>query len=46
MAIDKDKLIAWIEAHAGMRRVPLVGAIYAGLADRIRRGDFDMKENI
>lgn len=27
-----------------MDRNPLVAAIYAGLAERIRRGDFDMRE--
>lgn len=42
--LDKDKLLAWIEDHAELHTKPLVAAIYAGLADRIRRGDFDTKE--
>ena len=46
MPLDKDKLLAWIEDHAERHPLPLVGAIYAGLAERISRGDFDMKENI
>jgi hypothetical protein len=42
--LDKDELLAWLEDRTGMDRKPLVAAIYAGLAERIRRGDFDTKE--
>jgi len=41
MSINKVQLLAWIDEHAETHTVPLVSAIYAGLAERIRRGDFD-----
>lgn len=42
--IDKKKLIEWVTEHAETHTVPLVAAIYAGLAQRLERGDFDMEE--
>lgn len=40
MAIDRDKLIAWLSARGNSENV-VVFAIYSGLIARIRRGDFD-----
>jgi hypothetical protein len=38
--LDRDRLLAWLdERSASVGRVPT--AVYLGLADRIRRGDFD-----
>jgi len=45
MGIDRIKLLAWLYARATPDRVPLVGSIYAGLAERLRRGDFDDDRN-
>jgi len=45
MGIDKKKLLTWLDARAEPDRVPLVGAIYAGLAERLRRGEFDEDRN-
>lgn len=41
MSIDKTRLVGWIQDHAEAHTMPLVAAIYAGLAERIERGDFD-----
>lgn len=41
--LNRDKLLAWLTAKA-QHRTPLIGAIYAGLADRVRRGEFDGDE--
>jgi hypothetical protein len=41
MSIDKVQLLAWIDEHAEAHTMPLVSALYAGMAERIRRGDFD-----
>lgn len=38
--IDREKLLAWLEVNA-QRKSPLAGAIYQGLAARVRRGEFD-----
>lgn len=38
--IDRERLISWLHDRANARSA-LVGAVYAGLADRIERGDFD-----
>ena len=40
MALDKARLIAWLTDRAAVQ-APIVHAVYAGLADRIRRGEFD-----
>jgi hypothetical protein len=45
LVIDKEALLAWLEPRTGTDRKPLVAAIYAGLRDRIQRGDFDTKES-
>jgi len=45
MGIDRTKLLAWLDARAEPDRKPLVGAIYAGLAERLRRGEFDDDRN-
>lgn|GEM_PF-2125729 len=42
--IDTAALLAWLTARARDTRSPLVGAVYAGLVERIRRGDFDAEE--
>lgn len=42
--IDRDSLIAWVRNAAVTHKKPLVQAIYVGLAERIERGDFDVKE--
>ena len=39
--LDDRALLRWLDERASVTRSPLVGAVYAGLADRIRRGDFD-----
>ena len=38
--IDTTKLLAHLRAKAD-HRDPVIHAIYTGLADRVRRGDFD-----
>jgi len=38
--IDAESLTAWLTDRA-KSNTPLVGAIYQGLIDRIRRGEFD-----
>lgn len=44
MAVDKERLLAWLDERAyGVGFVPSV--VYLGLADRIRRGDFDEEEH-
>jgi hypothetical protein len=46
VSIDKEKLLAFLEAEDA-RRMPyqgfdlVVASLYAGLAERVRRGDFD-----
>jgi hypothetical protein len=39
--LDTSALLRWLDERAATTRSPLVGAVYRGLADRIRRGDFD-----
>lgn len=39
--IDKPKLLAWLDSRAEKPSKPLVQAVYAGLAERVRRGEFD-----
>lgn len=41
--IDQAKLLSWIRDHAESHPLPLVSAIYAGLAQRIERGDFEVE---
>lgn len=43
MGVDMGALLAWIDKRA-KHSEPLIVAVYQGLADRIRRGDFDEKE--
>lgn len=40
MALDRDKLLAWLDRRAKSTGL-VAGAVYAGLAERIRRGDYD-----
>lgn len=40
--IDGDAVAAFCEERAGRMKNPLTAAIYAGLRDRIRRGQFDI----
>lgn len=39
-AVNKETLIAWLTERSAARS-PLVASVYQGLADRVRRGDFD-----
>jgi len=39
--IDTDRLLAWLDDRAGGL---VAQSVYAGLAERIRRGDFDVRE--
>lgn len=39
MSLDTNRLVAWLTGKAD--RGDVVGAVYQGIADRIRRGDFD-----
>lgn len=41
--IDRARLLAWLVEKAKARDV-VVGAVYQGLADRVRRGEFDERE--
>jgi hypothetical protein len=41
--IDKDKLLARLEDER-QTQIAVVGSIYKGLAERVRRGDFDVDE--
>lgn len=43
MALDKHRLLAWLTERA-QTKAPLVGAIYSGLADRVKRGEFEVRE--
>ena len=43
MTIDRDALLAYLDQRADIRS-PVVGAIFEALAQRIRRGDFDERE--
>ncbi|HEY8588191.1 MAG TPA: hypothetical protein VIL55_01435 [Naasia sp.] len=43
MGVDKAQLVAWLLERAKARNV-LLAAVYAGLADRVRRGDFDERD--
>lgn len=38
--MDKARLLAWLLERAKTEQ-PIAGAIYEGLAARVRRGDFD-----
>jgi hypothetical protein len=39
-SIDRSALLTWLRTHA-THHIPVIGAVYAGLADRVTRGDFD-----
>ena len=41
MTLDRDALLAWLDQRA---LGPVATAVYHGLAQRIRRGEFDRKE--
>lgn len=44
MAIDEEKLLAWLKARASERSSIhglVIVAVYLGLVSRIERGDFD-----
>ena len=43
MTLDRTALLVWLDSH-DRDASPLVGAIYEGLTQRIRRGDFDEEE--
>lgn len=40
-SIDGDAVVAFCEDRIGRMRSPVTRAIYAGMADRVRRGFFD-----
>lgn len=40
--LDRDRLLAWLDARALGQ---VATAVYHGFADRIRRGEFDQKED-
>ena len=40
MAVDKAVLLAFLQERAKSNE-PLIVAVYHGLAERVRRGDFD-----
>lgn len=42
--IDGDAVVAFCRERAAGMKSPLTAAIYAGLADRVARGFFDVKE--
>lgn len=42
--IDGDAVAAFCEERAERMKNPLTAAIYAGLRDRIRRGQFDIQK--
>lgn len=42
--LDTEKLLAFLEQRTDHTNV-VIQAVYAGLADRIRNGQFDDKEN-
>lgn len=42
--IDKERLLVWLRARA-QSASPLVGGIYAGLIERVSRGEFDAEED-
>jgi hypothetical protein len=44
MTVDKARLLAWLTGKTTARSA-LVASVYQGLADRIRRGDFDEDAN-
>lgn len=41
--LDQDALLKFLAARGSVKD-PLVAAIYSALAERIKRGDFDMEE--
>ncbi|WP_382307331.1 hypothetical protein [Herbiconiux sp. UC225_62] len=43
MAVNKDALLAWL-GRCAQTEGAVVGAIYDGLIARVKRGDFDEKE--
>lgn len=43
--LDTPALLRWLDDRARTTRSPLVVAVYRGLIDRIRRGDFDTRED-
>lgn len=42
--IDEAKLLAWLTERTTARS-PLVASVYQGLADRVRRGDFEERND-
>lgn len=44
MLLDKDKLLIWLD-HKSAHSNVVVHAVYRGLAERIRHGEFDTEEN-
>lgn len=38
--MDKEKLLAWLRSHEQHTNI-LISSVYAGLAERVQRGDFD-----
>lgn len=42
--IDGDAVVAFCKERAERMKNPLTAAIYSGLADRVKRGFFDVEE--
>lgn len=42
--IDGDAVVAFCTERAERMKNPLTAAIYSGLADRVKRGFFDVEE--
>lgn len=44
MGVDKTRLLGFL-TERGKHSEPLIVAVYQGLADRVRRGDFDERKD-
>lgn len=42
-ALDRAALLSWLRTRSMVGK-PLVQAVYAGLGERVERGDFDVKK--
>ncbi len=43
MPVDEGRLLTFLDGRR-QAATPLVGAVYDGLADRVRRGEFALEE--
>lgn len=42
--LDKQALLAWLRDRSYTHESAVVGSVYEGLAVRVERGDFDVRE--